>query len=100
MCSSCILRAPILRRPTKGVKEYGVDLASELSEAPLGQISFRFYDPDHHLVEVGETMSAANVRLFKKGMSIPEIAAKTHLPEEIVKADIDKILPGTPLVIR
>jgi hypothetical protein len=35
-------------------------------------------------------MSETNIRLFRSGMSIQEIVAKTHMPEEMVRADIDK----------
>jgi catechol 2,3-dioxygenase-like lactoylglutathione lyase family enzyme len=72
------------------IQEYGVVFVNEMTEQPWGQMSFRFYDPDHYLVEIGEAMSAVNARLFRSGMSIQEIAAKTHMPEETVKADIDK----------
>jgi predicted enzyme related to lactoylglutathione lyase len=72
------------------IKEYGADFVNEMMEQPWGQMTFRFYDPDHYLVEVGEPMSETNIRLFRGGMSIQEIVAKTHMPEEMVRADIDK----------
>jgi hypothetical protein len=41
--------------------------------------------------KIGEAMSAANARLFRSGMSIQEIAAKTHMPEETVNSDIASV---------
>lgn len=81
---------PDIDRAHEIVGNEGVALATEMSEQPWGQRAFRFYDPDHYLVEVGEDMSAVNVRLFRSGMSIAEIVAKTSLPEQVVRADIEK----------
>jgi len=45
----------------------------------------RFYDPDLHIVEVGETMESVVLRYHGIGMSIKEISGRTSMPEEFVE---------------
>ncbi|MEF9879915.1 MAG: VOC family protein [Clostridia bacterium] len=49
-------------------------------EAPWGQYSLVFYDPDGHLIEVGETMPAMVGRFTKKGLSPAQVSQRTSLP--------------------
>ena len=56
-----------------------------LTEHGWGQRVIRLYDPDGHLIEVGEPMEAVAKRLYKSGLSPEETAAKTHYPLEYVK---------------
>ena len=57
-----------------GVKEY-----------PWLQRVIRFYDPDFHIIEVGESMGSIFKKLFGQRMNIQEIAKKTQHPVEYVK---------------
>jgi predicted enzyme related to lactoylglutathione lyase len=82
--------SPGIAEAYEKISEYGAEFVNEMTEQPWGQMTFRFYDPDHYLVEVGEPMNETNRRLFRSGMSIQEIVAKTHMSEEMVRADIDK----------
>ncbi|MDX9802546.1 MAG: hypothetical protein RBS96_00715, partial [Dehalococcoidales bacterium] len=53
---------------------------------PWGQRAIRFYDPDNHIIEIGEPMPAVIRRLLKSGISEEEVAKRTSMPlEEIVK---------------
>jgi transposase len=48
----------------------------------------RFYDPDGHIIEVGEKMKSVVERFQARGMSIDEIAKKMDITEK----DIYKML--------
>lgn len=57
----------------------------ELKEQPWGQRVIRFYDPDMHIIEVGEPMESVVKRLLNTGLSIEETSKRTMMPEEFVK---------------
>jgi len=57
-------------------------------EYPWGQRVIRFYDPDFHIVEVGESMESVFKKFQKQGMSIDEVAQRTQHPVEFVKKHI------------
>ena len=50
----------------------------------LGQRVIRFYDPDGHLIEVGENMQMVVKRMLDRGLSIVEIAEATGYPVDFV----------------
>ena len=54
-------------------------------QMPWGQRAIRFYDPDDHIIEVGEPMHAVVKRMQAQGLSLEEIAARTMTPPEILK---------------
>lgn len=56
-----------------------------LKEHDWGQRVVRLYDPDGHLIEVGESMEYVARRLYKSGLSLEETAGKTQYPLEYVK---------------
>ena len=60
-----------------------------MKEFPWGQRVIRIYDPDRHIVEVGESMKAVVLRLLAEGMSPEETATKTMHPLEFVQACMD-----------
>ncbi len=68
--------------------EKGVKVIHPVHEHPWGQRAFRVYDPDQHIVEFGEPMSAVVLRLHKKGLSLAEIAEKSLMPPEFIKATL------------
>lgn len=45
----------------------------------------RIYDPDHHIIEIGESMAVIARRYLKEGFSIEETAEKIQHPVEFVK---------------
>lgn len=59
-----------------------------LHEESWGQQTIRFFDPDGHLIEVGEPLAVFLQRFYDKGMSIEQIEQKTTVPAR----DIRKIL--------
>ena len=50
-----------------------------------GQRVIRFYDPNQHIIEIGESMEAVIRRLLKEGLSVVEVAKKTRLPMDVVE---------------
>jgi catechol 2,3-dioxygenase-like lactoylglutathione lyase family enzyme len=56
-----------------------------LLEHPWGQRAVRFYDPDGHIIEVGENMAAAVQRFLDSGLSVGETAARMDVPEDYVR---------------
>ena len=62
-----------------------IEYVHGLKEQPWGQRVIRFYDPDKHIVEVGEPMESVVKRFLSKGLSIEETSKRTLMPEEFVR---------------
>jgi hypothetical protein len=62
-----------------------VQIAHPMREQPWGQRVVRIYDPDGHVVEIGEPMPAVILRFLSQGMTAEEIAGRTSMPLEIVQ---------------
>jgi catechol 2,3-dioxygenase-like lactoylglutathione lyase family enzyme len=62
-----------------------IQYVHKLKEQPWGQRVIRFYDPDMHIIEVGEPMESVVKRLLNEGKSIEETSKRTLMPEEFVK---------------
>lgn len=56
-----------------------------LVEYHWGQRVVRIYDPDGHVIEVGEAMDYVVRRFYEAGMSLEAVSQKTQLPLEQVK---------------
>jgi len=63
----------------------GIELIHPIHEQPWGQRVVRFYDPDHHIVEVGEPMPFVIQRFLAQGLSVEQVAQRTFMPPEIVQ---------------
>lgn len=68
----------------------GVELVHPMREQPWRQCVIRFYDPDRHIIEIGESMEYLCYRLNLEGLSGEVIAQTTMMPEPFVKAGIEK----------
>ena len=62
-----------------------IDYVHEEKEHRWGQRVVRFYDPDKHIIEVGENMKAVCKRFFDQGMTHEEIAERMGVPMKMVK---------------
>ena len=68
------------------LKEFSeIQYVHPVEEAPRGQRIVRFYDPDFHIIEVGEPMDAVIKRLFDSGMTVEQVSEKSQYPIEYVK---------------
>ena len=65
-----------------------IEYLGDVMEHSWGQRVIRFYDPDGHLIEVGECMNMVVRRFLDSGMSMAEISAKMDVSAE----DLKKIL--------
>jgi hypothetical protein len=59
-------------------------------EESWGQKTMRFFDPDGHLIEIGESVEIWVKRLEERGLTLPEISEKATLSEK----KIAEILTG------
>jgi len=71
------------------LKQSGAEFIHEIKEQPWGQRAMRLYDLDGHILEIGESMESAIVRLHDQGLSVDEIVKKTGMPKEIVEGAVD-----------
>ncbi|MBW8323438.1 MAG: VOC family protein [Prolixibacteraceae bacterium] len=69
-----------------------VELVHPMREQPWRQRVVRFYDPDRHIIEIGESMEFLCYRLHREGLSPKVISQTTMMPEPFVKAGIEKYL--------
>ncbi len=67
------------------LKNSNIELLHDVHEESWGQKTIRFYDPDNHLIEVGETMQSVTKRLHQKGMTLIEISNKTNLDITVIE---------------
>ena len=63
----------------------GVQFIHPIHEQPWGQRVMRFYDPDSHVIEIGETMEAVVCRLYEQGLSLEMIGARSGMPREFIE---------------
>jgi catechol 2,3-dioxygenase-like lactoylglutathione lyase family enzyme len=75
---------PIYQRLT----EAGVEFIHPICEQPWGQRVMRFYDPDGHIIEIGETMEAVVWRFHEQGFSVDRISEKSGMPREFIEGVI------------
>lgn len=66
-----------------------VKLLHDLHEEPWGQRTIRFFDPDNHLIEIGETLKVFIKRFHDKGLSPEEIYRRTSVPVDEVTRLLD-----------
>jgi len=69
------------------LKKYqGLEYLHGVREYPWGQKVIRFYDPDYHIIEVGENMKNVVRRFYAQGLSVDEIASRTQHPLAFVRS--------------
>ena len=56
-------------------------------QQPWGQRAMRFYDPDGHIIEVGETMPSVVRRFLAQGLTLEEVAQRMDVPLEYLTND-------------
>lgn len=76
------------------LKESNVVFIHEIREQPWGQRVCRLYDPDYHIIEVGESLEKVVLRYHSTGMSVEDISRRTSMPIEFVE---NVVSPGNKL---
>ena len=66
------------------LKTFEICYIHELLEHRWGQRVIRFYDPDKHIIEVGEKLDAVILRFMEQGLSAEETAVRMDIPVDIV----------------
>jgi catechol 2,3-dioxygenase-like lactoylglutathione lyase family enzyme len=69
--------------------QHGAELVHPMREQPWRQRVVRFYDPDQHIIEVGESMEHLCHRLHLEGLTIKQIVQTSLMPEAFVREAID-----------
>lgn len=67
------------------LKSLPIQYVHPVKEHPWGQRVVRFYDPDRHIIEVGEHMTAVCRRFLDGGMTPEEAAARMDVPLDYVR---------------
>ena len=63
-----------------------MDYVHPVKEHRWGQRVVRFYDPDRHIIEVGENMKAVCRRFLASGMTPDQVAVRMDVPMKFVNA--------------
>lgn len=71
------------------LNQNNIELLHAVHEEPWGQRTVRFFDPDRHLIEVGEPLETF-VKRLSYDMTPEEVSEKTSIPIDVVRELIDK----------
>jgi catechol 2,3-dioxygenase-like lactoylglutathione lyase family enzyme len=62
----------------------GIRFFHPIHEEPWGQRTLRFFDPDNHLIEIGEPLDIFVNTMHNRGLTPAQISAKSGIPIEKV----------------
>jgi catechol 2,3-dioxygenase-like lactoylglutathione lyase family enzyme len=62
------------------LKTNNIKFLHEIHEEAWGQQTIRFFDPDNHLIEIGESMEIFIKRIYDQGLTFEQVSQKTHVP--------------------
>lgn len=65
-----------------------VEFVHPVREEPWGQRVIRLYDPDGHIIEIGESLEAVARRFHRDGQTAEWIMEKTGMPRDFVEKAI------------
>lgn len=68
------------------LKEYNVEYVHPVKEHSWGQRVVRIYDPDRHIIEIGENMKVVCRRFLASGMTPEQVATRMDVPIKFVNA--------------
>lgn len=67
------------------IKNLAIEYVHPIKEHSWGQRVVRFYDPDKHIIEVGENMEMVCRRFLDSGMTLEQVAERMDVPLDYVK---------------
>lgn len=70
------------------LKDCNVEYVHPVKEHSWGQRAVRFYDPDKHIIEVGENLQSVCKRFLNSGMTAEEVAKRMDVPIKFVNSCI------------
>lgn len=68
------------------LKECDVEYVHPIKEHSWGQRVVRFYDPDKHIIEVGENIEIVCKRFLNSGLTSEQVAERMDVPMKFVNA--------------
>ncbi len=68
------------------LEECEIEYVHPIMEHSWGQRVVRFYDPDKHIIEVGESMKVVCRRFLESGMTPEQVAKRMDVPMKFVSA--------------
>ena len=71
---------------TDKLKKCAVEYVHPVKEHSWGQRVVRFYDPDKHIIEVGENIKTVCKRFLDNGMTPEQVAERMNVPMKFVNA--------------
>jgi len=74
-----------LEEDFKKATDIGAGIISKIEPQPWGQMVFRMFDPDGHIIEVAEPLAHSIQRFLDGGYSHEQVSEITHLPLEMIK---------------
>lgn len=66
------------------IKKFDLKFVHPIKEHSWGQRVVRFYDPDMHIIEVGEDIKTVCKRFLAEGMTPKQVAERMDVPPEFV----------------
>ena len=69
---------------TEKLKNFDVEYVHPIIEHPWGQRVVRIYDPDKHIIEVGENIKSVCRRFLESGMTPEQVAKRMDVPMKFV----------------
>ena len=72
------------------IESAGVKFLHKIHEEPWGQRTIRFFDPDNHLIEIGEPLEIFVNNMSKNGLTITQISEKSGIPIDTLRVLIKK----------
>ena len=72
------------------LKRFDIRYVHPLFEHRWGQRVVRFYDPDRHIIEVGEKLNTVILRFMEQGLSAEETAIRMDIAVDYVTACLKK----------
>lgn len=69
---------------------FGIEYVHKPMMHHWGQRIVRFYDPDRHIIEVGEAIETVILRFAKAGLTVEEIAAKMKMQPDFIRKVLDR----------
>lgn len=72
------------------IKATGATFLHNIKTEPWGQKTFRFFDPDGHLVEIGEAFDIFILRIYSETQSVEETSRQTGVPIATVFKIVNK----------
>ena len=70
------------------LKSFDVEYVHPVKEHPWGQRVVRIYDPDRHIIEIGENIKSVCRRFLESGMTPEEVAKRMDVPMKFVNGCI------------